>query len=138
MMTVCRYTTTGALAMALTGCGAASGPETGAAGVGGDFDGDGAGDLAIGVPVFPYASDGRPGHVAVFFGPLPRGQHSRDDADALFRGSDQADGFGRRLAAGDTDGDGIDDLVVGAPSDSTIEVASGAVYLFLGGTEPLL
>jgi hypothetical protein len=40
--------------------------------------------------------------------------------------------FGYTLAAGDLDGDGQDDLVVGAPSSNEGPPQSGAVYLFLG------
>lgn len=47
----------------------------------------------------------------------------------------QADGFGASVAnIGDLDGDGVTDLAVGTPRDSTVEFFQGAVYvLFLNG-----
>ena len=56
------------------------------------------------------------------------------DADAIFAGNEDGDDFGAVVAgAGDMDGDGLDDVLIGAPRvDDTTERSVGAVYLFLG------
>ncbi|MBU0637482.1 MAG: integrin alpha, partial [Planctomycetes bacterium] len=41
--------------------------------------------------------------------------------------------LGTALAAADVDGDGIDDLVIGGPGDSTGAHEAGLVVIFLGG-----
>ena len=45
--------------------------------------------------------------------------------------------FGSSLAAGDTDGDGLDELAVGAPGEPNISGSSGAVYVFAGSGQGL-
>ncbi|MBI1907975.1 FG-GAP repeat protein, partial [Candidatus Uhrbacteria bacterium] len=47
----------------------------------------------------------------------------------------ETDAFGSALASGDVNGDGIADLIVGAPGANGLEDATGAAYLFEG---PLL
>jgi hypothetical protein len=85
-----------------------------------DFDDDGSSDVVVsGVgQVFAKSDVIYPGAVWVFFdstsGPA-RGS-------PLITGWEDGDGFGRSLAAGDLDGDGADDLVVGRPDASTPEV----------------
>lgn len=100
----------------------------------GDLDGDGAADLAVGIPRDVYFGADRPGRVAVWLGPVAPGPHDDDDASLVFSArSCGADAFGVALDAGDVDGDGVDDLVVGAPLDGRTAEAAGAVHLFLGG-----
>lgn len=97
---------------------------TGAAVLGSqDLDGDGATDLATG----SHDWDGGPGIVAVHFGPLT-GKRFTSDADALFTSTVNVDQAGRSLSyAGDANGDGWPDLLVGAPGP-----AEGAVYVAYG------
>lgn len=69
---------------------------------------------------------------AVFYGPLA-GTHSLTSADVLFEGLRWDTGAGRSLAfVGDTDGDGTDDLLIGAYLDDTTGSNAGAAYLILG------
>ncbi|MCK6523819.1 FG-GAP-like repeat-containing protein [Myxococcota bacterium] len=104
----------------LTVLGASAGDEAGAAvSLRGDLDADGLADLVVGAP---GASE-----VAVFAGSAaPSGSVSWADADVTISG-----GTGARLGAaldagGDIDGDGVDDLLVGAPGDDV-------AWLLLGG-----
>ncbi len=99
----------------------------------GDMDGDGHLDLVLGAP--GHSSSGEnAGAVFVFRGPL-EGRYSTLDADAALVGETQGDTAGFSVAsAGDVDGDGHDDLVIGAPGleTSSEEVGVGVAYLVLG------
>jgi hypothetical protein len=108
----------------------------------GDFNGDGAVDLAMGA-VKADGPDGGPsdvGAVYVFFAPFQPGEArdaARGDQDAVFYGAAAGDEAGRALAAADLNGDGIDDLVVGAPfADGPGGRAdAGAVYVVYGSPD---
>ena len=116
----------------------------------GDFNGDGASDLASGVPT----SDGTSatpvdqcGQVVVRYGGLGAGLEEGLAPVVLgqFLGGFPEDGdlFGRSLAACDLNGDGFDDLAVGVPlEDLTLGlnltiVDSGVVEVYYGGSAGL-
>lgn len=126
---------------------------SGAGGTGWDFDGDGIDDLAavagVGVradpnapwPVVPGLRDEETlsGPVVVRYSSAPR----QDVVFAVWppsRGGG-AMAFGQALGAGDVNGDGFDDLVIGdddyAPRGRDALQGAGAVWVFLGSRDGL-
>jgi astacin (peptidase family M12A)/FG-GAP repeat protein len=111
------------------------GDELGASTAAGDFDGDGYDDLAVGAP---GEAPGIPQKTGVVF--VYKGTYEGLVPWALLAESDFAgvtlsdyDDFGQSLAATDLDGDGIADLVVGAPGSKGLHtVAAGALYVYHG------
>jgi hypothetical protein len=93
---------------------------------GGDVNGDGLADVAVGVAA---AEDAR-GVVYVFYGKATF-LTGPVEADAAITGETPGDAFGRAVAnLGDANGDGYADLAVGA---SGYAGNSGKVYVFFGG-----
>ncbi len=95
----------------------------------GDLNGDGFSDIILGTDA--AGASGR-GQVFIFNGPL-NGQLTVADADATITGSFANESFGASVAsAGDVNGDGINDIIVGAPRFPLNGVGTGRAYIFFG------
>ena len=131
-------------AVGVAGAGIASSAEVasaaGGSSVRSDFDGDGFGDLAVGVPSENTAR----GAVNVIYGSAggltASDQYWTQDSPGIKGTAEDLEGFGDALAAGDFDGDGFGDLAVGVPgesSDADPESARGAVNVLYGSSHGL-
>ncbi len=96
-----------------------------------DTDGDGRGEVLVGA----WTADGRAAN---------SGEAKLLDGDSgaqlqVLRGLGSYDFFGKSVAGvGDVNGDGLGDLLVGAPGESTNGAGAGAAYLFSGASGALL
>ena len=94
----------------------------------GDANGDGFADVAVGAPDEPV--NALTGRVYAWLG-ASDGPGGTADWTAEALGG--VDGFGAAVSgAGDMNGDGLDDLIVGAPTSTSTLVQEGAVLLFEG------
>ena len=111
--------------------GEAAGDQFGSAFCTVDFNDDGYRDLVIGAPASD-AGGTSSGKVYVYYG----GIDADTCADLVLLGAPSSF-FGKALSsAGDFNGDGIEDLLVGAPFYDSPASNAGAVYLFYGGATP--
>lgn len=108
----------------------------------GDLDGDGRGDLLLGAFYGDGPEDDRhhAGEVTILFGGsrerLPRSIDLAETRLPTVYGREASDTFGRAIAAGDFDGDGRDDLLVGAyygDGPENRRINGGEAYVLFGG-----
>ncbi len=95
-----------------------------------DIDGDGLAELLTGAYI---GGDSNEGEVLLFLSPLDSA-FEREDADERYLGEAMNDTLSAVSSAGDVDGDGHNDLLMGAPWRG--DANEGAVYLVLGATNP--
>lgn len=99
----------------------------------GDFNGDGRTDLAVGVPFEDIGGLESSGSVIIYRGSAAGIGFSQVLTQAGLGADEHFDHFGYALVAGDFDGDGKDDLAVGAPDEAVGSgPSSGAVFVFRG------
>ncbi len=97
-----------------------------AATMAGDVNGDGYSDIIIGAA----GAASLKGEVYIYFGGSPMD----DIVDVTFSGETSGDSFGLTVAlAGDVNGDGFDDVIVGSLSHASL---TGRAYIFFGGIVP--
>ena len=102
---------------------------------GGDFNGDGFDDLAIGLPFQDVGANSNAGRVVVYYGSLSGLQFPNMtlDQDILANCGSVASAdsaFGTALASGNFNGDLFDDLAIGAPGDGV--QSTGRVHVLIG------
>lgn len=91
----------------------------------GDVNNDNITDVAVGAPT--YSNTGR---VYIYYGPVVG---PTDTPDTMLDGEDSLERFGFSISgAGDVNGDGIDDMVVGAWGNSDGGSDAGKAYIFYG------
>ena len=103
----------------------------------GDFDGNGREDLAVGVPGEDVGAALGAGAVHLFLSGGNGTTASRDrvwhqDSTGLIGTAEDDDQFGAAVAIGDFDGDGLEDLVVGVPSEDGGEIDEGVIQVLYG------
>ena len=109
-------------------------PETAGAWLGtaiaaADLDGDGTDTLVIGASMDGHYDGRRAGLVYVLEEPLRDGVLTADTVRMVLGGAQTGDGAGWDVAACDTDDDGLDELIVGAPDhDARRAPRAGRVY----------
>jgi len=96
----------------------------------GDFNGDGFGDVVVGAP-FNSTVGSEQGRAFIYFG----GPSADAEPDVVLNGSSPYDRFGSSLASADVNGDGVSDVIVGAPQ-YPLAAGTGRVYVFFGGPHP--
>ena len=109
--------------------GDASGGQAGfAVSLTGDIDGDGYADAMMGAP----GASSSTGAVYLFLGPVT-GELTATSADATLSGEATGDQAGRSItSAGDLDGDGAEDLVIGAYAHDGGANNAGVAYVLHG------
>jgi hypothetical protein len=95
-----------------------------------DFNGDGYSDVVVGAPYHDTILTDE-GAAYVYYG----GSSMNTGIDVTLTGAAASDYFGFCVAcAGDVNGDGYADIIVGAPNNDTGFANAGAAYIFYGGS----
>jgi hypothetical protein len=95
----------------------------------GDVNGDGYADVIVGAPLND-AGGANAGRAYVYFG----GPAMDAVADLTLTGAAANDQFGTSVSgAGDVNGDGYDDVIVGAPFNDVGGIDAGRAYVYYGG-----
>ncbi|MDP9256064.1 MAG: integrin alpha, partial [Actinomycetota bacterium] len=106
----------------------------------GDVNGDGIGDYAVGLPSADVAGSADAGIVYVFLGhagELPQAPTALDLTAASFRITGRpGEMLGFSVVGDDVNGDGLNDIAIGAPMASPPINGGGAVYVFFGSRNP--
>lgn len=95
----------------------------------GDINGDGFGDFLVGAP---YNSSGGSSAGAAYI--YKNSLTGADIPDEKFAGAGGSDNFGYSLSnAGDVNGDGFDDILIGALNNDAGGFNAGRAYIYFGG-----
>ena len=98
----------------------------------GDLDGDGYDDIFVGADGEDSTASGN-GAAYLWRGPVPAGTRDLSGADTKFVGETGLDYLGRSVSrAGDVNGDGSPDLLMGATGDDHGATDAGGAYVVLG------
>lgn len=99
----------------------------------GDVNGDGFDDILVSAP-WESSADMRAGAVYLVFGGELADTIDLVDAEVKFTGEEFFDYAGEAIAsAGDVNGDGFDDILIGAPRRGSAGSPRGTAYLLYGG-----
>jgi len=101
-----------------------------------DHDGDGQIDLLVGAVGEDAGGNSESGGVYVVFGPVPTGTMGLVDSDLTFQGEDAQNYLGTGVGGGDLDGDGYDEVLLGATGNDDGGTDAGALYIYQGSASP--